>query len=89
MADSSQGSPIVVSGSQAPGVVDETVGQLIPILGALVVAHGLVSSSDWQAVAGAIPILLNVGYRIYRRWSSHAEKKVLAAAAPDEVGVVR
>lgn len=89
MSDVSLSSPIVVSGSQAPGVVDETVGQLIPILGALVVAHGLVSASDWQAVAGAIPILLNVAYRIYRRWGSHAEKKVLAAAAPDEVGVVR
>jgi hypothetical protein len=81
--------PIIVNASNVPTAVETTIGQILPLLGGAVVSAGWVTGSEWATIAGFIPVAVSLGWRLYRAIGSHNQKKTLAAAAPNSVGVVR
>jgi hypothetical protein len=81
--------PIVVNQSPVPDQVESQIGPLVAAAGGVVTAFGLMAPTKWAALAGLLPIVLTMGWRYYRSTQNHAQRVIMADAAPDAVAVVR
>jgi Na+/H+ antiporter NhaC len=88
MADTQNSEVITVRSSPVGMQVETTVGQLVPLIGGVVLAFGVLTPTKWAAIAAILPIAANYGWRIYSTLRRHNAMVALADAAPDSVGQV-
>jgi ABC-type nickel/cobalt efflux system permease component RcnA len=81
--------PIVVAADPTMAQAETLIGQLVPALGGIVIAFGVLTTEKWAAVAGLLPIVLSGVWRVWRTTRNQSKLRALAQAAPDDVGHVR
>jgi len=89
MSDPNVKPPIVVPADPAMAQFETLVGQLVPAIGGVIIAFGVMTTEKWAAVAGLLPILLSAAWRVWRTTRNQAKLRALAHAAPDSVGQVK
>lgn len=89
MTDPATKPPILVSPDPGMAQAETLIGQLVPALGGVIVAFGVMSTEKWAAVAGLLPIVLSALWRLWRTTHNQAKLRTLAAAAPNDIGQVK
>jgi hypothetical protein len=80
---------IFVSADPGMAQAETLIGQLVPALGGVAVAFGVLTTEKWAAVAGLLPIVLSALWRLWRTTHNQSKLRILAEAAPDDVGQVK
>ena len=80
--------PIMVPESPAKDITESQIGPIVAAIGGVIMAFGALSPEKWTAVAGLLPYVIVAVWRAYRAYQKHAERVVMANAAPDAVAKV-
>lgn len=89
MSDPNPQAPIVVNASSASAQVETTIGQLIPAIGGVLLAYGVVTAEKWAALSAVLPLVAGLFWRLWRTRRNHAKLVTVASAVDDSVAKVK
>lgn len=82
--------PITVNPAQLPAGAATLLRYALTAIGGVMLNHKLLpAGTDVNAVVGAVLVVVSTGYGIWKTYRNKAQLVTAAAAAPDNVAVVK